>query len=114
MKIKTAELAQALRGAAQTILAQSEKLAEYERGARVNRLIAKMAEKGIQSELSDDDLRDTLLKKASEGKLSAVEEGVELSTGMSTIKVASSDGPGSARASSISGAELDAFVMTGE
>jgi hypothetical protein len=112
-KVKTAALANVLRYTAKLVKEQQEKLAAFEQRERVDRVIAKMAEKGMHPDLTDDDLREDLLKKAAAGRLDAVEEAVEYSGGMNVVKIASDDS-GSVVSSDISGAELESFVLTGE
>lgn len=113
-KVKTATLANVLRRSVTIMKEQEEKLAAFERRERVDHIISKMAEKGIQTELSSEDLREDLMKKAEAGRLDAVEEAVEMSAGFGTVKIASMESSGTHRASDASGAELDSFVLTGD
>jgi len=110
--IKTAEIGSLLRNAAGQIRKLQEKVAGYERREKVDKVMDKMASKEIETDLSVDELRADLMKKAEEGKLEMIEEAVNYSTNLSTMKLASHDGE-NATPSSVSGAELDAFILGG-
>jgi len=111
--IKTAEVAGMLRKVATQLANLEEKVAEYERRDKVAQIMAKMAEKGIQAELEPEDLRKDLMKKAEEGKLAAVEEAIDMSSGYNSIKVAAMDRDENYRPSDASKAELENFLLAG-
>lgn len=111
--IKTSELAGMLRRVSSRLVELDEKVAEYEKSKRVSKLMAKMSEKGIQTDLDEEAQFEHLMKKAEEGRLDAIEEAVQLSGGASTVKIASDDGSGEGKPSDASAAELESFLMTG-
>lgn len=112
-QIKTAEVAGMLRKVATKLSDLEEKVAEYERRDKVAKLMSKMAEKGIQAELEPEELRKDLMKKAEEGKLTAVEEAIDMSSGYNSIKVAAMEQDENYKASDTSAAELESFLLAG-
>jgi len=112
IKLSGADMAQILRKLASNYRQIAEENETFKKSLRVDKLIDKMASKGLNPFATDDELRADLIKKADEGKLDVVEAAVDYSGGMSSIKLASVDSSDS-KSSDISGAELTSYILTG-
>ena len=65
--------------ALQKLAAVSQELEAYRTNERLNKLAAKMEERGFQTGLSLEDKMQFLSKKAAEGRLEAIEQAVDMS-----------------------------------
>jgi len=113
VKVSGVEMAQFLRKLAADYRKLAAENDEYKMRERVNRLQEKMASKGINPYATEEELRDSLVKKAQDGRLEIVEEAIELSGDLSGAKLASLDASDNAKSSDVSGAELRSFVLSG-
>ena len=65
--------------ALQKLASVSQELSAYRTNERLNKLAAKMEERGFQTGLSLEDKMDFLSKKAEAGQLEAIEQAVDMS-----------------------------------
>lgn len=113
VKVSGVEMAQFLRKLAADYRKLASENDEYKMREKVKQLQEKMASKGINPYATESELRDSLIKKARDGRLDVVEEAVELSGYISSEKLASLDTGENAKSSDVSGAELTSFVLSG-
>lgn len=92
-----------------------QKLADLQLHNRIEKIAAEMRAKGINTHLSEEELKADLEKHAKEGKLDMIEESIKLAggnvnfTGLYGIGNVDNSSP-----SSVSAAALEAFIKTGE
>lgn len=65
--------------ALQKLAAVSEELVAYRTNERLNKLAAKMEERGFHAGVGTEDRMEFLAKKAAEGRLEAIEQAVDMS-----------------------------------
>lgn len=65
--------------ALQKLASATQELEAYRTNERLNKLAAKMEERGFQTGLSQEDRVEFLSKKAAEGRLDAIEQAVDMS-----------------------------------
>lgn len=92
------------------------KLASVELNSRIDKLASEMKRRGINTQLSEEEMRKDLVKKAQEGRLDVIEEAVSLSSGVPSnfSGFTSPGGSDITKQSEASAASLSSFILTGE